>query len=397
MFQKLVSHNPDLQRLLEKGYAVGIDSNCLIVRDVPYLDENLELQKGVLVAKLKFITNDVFEQDNHQVYFSGSLPYGLNGNPVPNLGGNAHSFPLSEACADVVVRWSFSNKPTKAGRYKDHFHKIETYVGFISGPAESKFGISPLTFGAVQSVREDSIFKYRDTLTSRAEISDISEKLNRDVVAIIGLGGTGSYILDFLAKSPVQEIRGFDHDKYHVHNAFRSPGRLTDDELNRSKAEVFQSRYDNFRRNLKFEDTYVDASSAEKLDGVTFAFVCVDKGLARSAIIDLLIERNIPFIDVGMGLSRKESSLKGLLRVTYFSTEDAIETRSKKLVPESEDPANEYKANIQISELNAMNASLAVLRYKQIRGFYAAGEDIQNLLFTTCSMSMMRTTSDSED
>ena len=45
-------------------------------------------------------------------------------------------------------------------------------------------------------------------------------------MAVIGLGGTGAYVLDFFVKTPVREIRAFDLDAFHVHNAFRSPGRL---------------------------------------------------------------------------------------------------------------------------------------------------------------------------
>jgi len=46
----------------------------------------------------------------------------------------------------------------------------------------------------------------------------------------------GGYLLDFLVKMPVREIRGFDFDFFHVHNAFRSPGRLAEDDLGKPKA-----------------------------------------------------------------------------------------------------------------------------------------------------------------
>jgi hypothetical protein len=36
----------------------------------------------------------------------------------------------------------------------------------------------------------------------------------------------------------------------------------------------------------------------------------------------------------------------------------------------SEDADDLYRTNIQISELNALNACLAVIRFKQLRGFY---------------------------
>ena len=93
---------------------------------------------------------------------------------------------------------------------------------------------------------------WSNTLTSRAQIVDLSAKFADDVVAVIGLGGTGSYVFDLLVKTPVKEIRGFDFDDFHVHTAYRSPGRLADtDELGKNKAEVYRSRYENFREGLR--------------------------------------------------------------------------------------------------------------------------------------------------
>src|SRR3546814_179228 len=145
--------------------------------------------------------------------------------------------------------------------------------------------------------------------------------LFRSVVAVIGLGGTGAYLLDFIVKTPVREIRGFDPDHFFVHNAFRSPGRLDvaeSSELRKSKAQVYQSRYENFRHGLTIEPLFVDESSEDAFDGVTFAFVCVDKGISRKRILDLLISRNIPFVDVGMGLNRRLGPISGTVRTTYF-------------------------------------------------------------------------------
>ena len=398
MFQKLASHNDDLQRLIDKGYAVTIDSNCLVIRDIPYLNVRQELQIGAIVAKLKFIDNERFEQDNHQIYFAGSAPHDQHGKPIPNLGDRLHNaIGLSESCKDVVVQRSFSNKPKPADRYDDHFHKIETYVGFISGPAEQLYGVSPYTFRIVEKADEDTVFKFRDTLTSRAEISDLSKKFENDVIAIIGLGGTGAYVLDHLVKTPVHKIRGYDHDGYHIHNAYRSPGRLEESELGMSKADVYQKRYDNFRTGLTLETKFIDSSCKDDLDDVTFAFVCVDNGTARAEIMDLLLEKNIPFIDVGMGLKRKDCALSGMMRTTYFPVEHAQKVRSKKWANELEDPENLYKTNIQISELNALNASLAVIRFKQLRGFYYEEESYFNTLFNIGSLSTMRESCLNED
>ena len=396
MFQRLVSHNDDIRRLVEKGYAAAFDSNCLVIRDIPYLDHQHQLQIGAIVTKLVFIDENRVTQDDHQIYFAGSVPHNLDGKPIPNLAGGLVKLALSEASRDVVVERSFSNKPLATGRFADFFEKIESYVAIISGPAIDLHGANPYTFRTVEQARDDSVFKLRDTLTSRAEISDLSAKFKDDVVAVIGLGGTGSYVLDFLAKTPVREIRTFDLDPYYVHNAFRSPGRLQLDELGKLKSEVFYSRYENFRKGLTSEPKFIDATCSNDLDGVTFAFVCVDKGTSRAGIFDLLISMGIPFIDVGMGLRRKNGSLNGMIRTTYFSSEDGQKVREKGLVPLTDNPDDMYRTNVQIGELNALNACLAVIRFKQLRGFYLEETPNNHLLFEIADMKIVGASNDED-
>jgi hypothetical protein len=98
--------------------------------------------------------------------------------------------------------------------------------------------------------------------------------------------------------------------------------------------------------------------------------VCVDKGSSRASIFDLLIAKGIPFIDVGMGLDRKRGPVNGMMRATYYSPENAQKVRDKGLAEMSDQPDDIYRTNIQISEINALNACLAVIRFKQLRGFY---------------------------
>ena len=374
MLQKLASHNPDIQQLLEKGYALGIDSNYLIVRDIPYLDADKKLQTGAIVTKLKFVDKERVEQEDHQIFFAGSFPHNLDGTPIPNMAGGETTLALSEASKDVVVQRSFSHKPVRTGKYENFFEKIDTYVTVISGPAMALYKeANPYTFRTVES-NPDSVFKFHDTLTSRAEITDLSTKFKDDIIAIIGVGGTGSYILDLLVRTPVKEIRFFDNDRFYIHNAFRSPGKTHEDEFNKAKTDIYKDRYDDFRHGVKAEQKFVDATCAADFEGVTFAFVCVDKGSSRSGIFDLLIAQKIPFIDVGMGLDRnkQDNSLTGMVRTTYFSAEDAQHIRDKGLADMSDNPDDIYRNNIQLGELNALNACLAVIKFKQLRGFYSA-------------------------
>ena len=397
MLHELANHNDHIRRLLEKGYAVAIDSNHLVVRDIPYLDSENQLQVAAIVAKLEFIDQKRVVQTDHQVFFAGSVPYGLDRKPIPNLGGGPAQISLSGASKDVVVERSFSSKPKATGRFSDFFEKVESYVTIISGPAMELYGANPYTFRIVEDGASDSVFKFRDTLSTRAEITDLALKFKDDVVAVIGLGGTGAYLLDFLVKTPVREIRAFDRDIFCVHNAFRSPGRLEEAELGLSKAEVYGGRYENFRTGLSLSPTFLDASCLDDLDGVTFAFVCVDKGSSRASIFDLLISKGIPFIDVGMGLNRKRGPLNGMLRTTYYPVEHGQEVRGKGLAPLVDGPDDEYRTNIQISELNALNACLAVIRFKQIRGFYFEEVPYYHLLLGLGDLKVLGDFGPSED
>jgi len=380
VFHRLVNHNDDIRRLLEKGYAIAFDSNHLIVRDIPYLDAGGAPQLGAIVTNYVSLDGDRIAQQDHQIFFAGSVPYGLDGKPIPRLGGGVVTLALSDACTDVVVERSFSNKPVPSGAFVDFFEKIESYVTIISGPAMSRHNANPLTFRSVQTV-PDSVFAFHDTMTSRARIGDLSQGLTEDVIAIIGLGGTGAYLLDFLVRTPAKEIRAFDLDLFHVHNSYRSPGRVNKGEFKKKKAHVYRHRYKNFRSGLSFISKYIDSQSVEEMEGVTFAFVCVDKGSSRSEIFDLLIAKGIPFIDVGMGLNRKGGPIDGLVRTTYYSPDEANERRDMGLAPTADDPEDIYKTNIQIGELNALNAALAVIRFKQLRGFYADEIPAFHLLF----------------
>jgi hypothetical protein len=385
VFQKLVSHNEDIRRLVEKGYAISFDGPHLIVHDIPYLDAAGKPYKAEFVAKLVFTDEVHVVQDDHQIYFSGGIPHNIDGTPVQNLGGGAHTIALPSNSASVIVQRSFSNKPRTSesgGKFANFFDKIESYAALIAGPAMSRHGVTPYTFRVVETDQEQSVFKLQDTLTSRAEITALNRKFADEVVAIIGLGGTGSFVLDYLVKTPVKEVRAFDLDPFHVHNAFRSPGRLTISELGKSKAEVYADRYENFRNGLTLKSKMLDRTSAGDFEGVTFAFVCVDRGSARGEIFQMLVEKCIPFIDVGMGPSlSKEGQIKGMLRTTYYSRENATAVLASGIADTQDAPENVYRTNIQVSELNALNAAIAVIRFKQIRGFYVDNTQGNNFVF----------------
>ena len=78
---------------------------------------------------------------------------------------------------------------------------------------------------------------------------------------IIGLGGTGSYILDFVAKTRPGEVHLFDGDCFLQHNAFRVPGAPSREDLERreNKAVYYATKYGAMRRYIIPHPYHVDA------------------------------------------------------------------------------------------------------------------------------------------
>ncbi|MFN8477516.1 MAG: ThiF family adenylyltransferase [Kouleothrix sp.] len=241
--------------------------------------------------------------------------------------------------------------------------------------------VTPRTFPVFETEEEESVFQYVDTASSRAEINVVTRKLELGRIGIVGLGGTGSYILDLVAKTPVKEIHLFDGDKYSQHNAFRSPGAPSADELRAEpqKVDYFQVLYSKMHRHIIAHNGYINISNVDQLRGMDFVFLSLDKGEAKRLIVEKLEEFGMPFIDVGMGVQLVDESLLGILTVTISTVENR--EQAKKRISFSEgDGNNEYDRNIQIADLNSLNAAFAVIKWKKLFGFY---HDLENEHYST--------------
>lgn len=127
-------------------------------------------------------------------------------------------------------------------------------------------------------------------------------------------------------------------------------------------------------RQILVHPDYVKDNNVNELEAMNFVFLCVDKGTSRKLVVDELIERKIPFIDVGIGiLPPVDNAVLGHVRMTLGSPDNGY--ASKRFLTLADDPNDEYSSNIQIADLNALNAALAVIKWKKYRGFY---QDFRN-------------------
>lgn len=365
MSRQLIARSPDLQQLQNEGFDLEIRAGHLLIKDVPYVNASREIKRGILISTLDLNGDQTARPGTHVAMWTGEHPCHHDGRIISAITNPSQAQDLG---SDIRADFTFSAKAL----YRDYHHKMTTYIGRITGEAQViDSTVSANTFPIIATEEEESVFLYLDTATSRVGIGALNERLSKQKIAIIGLGGTGSYVLDLVAKSCVQEIHLFDGDIFSQHNAFRSPGAVSIEELRAKPQKVayLTETYSKMRRGIHSHEVFADGETAV-LREMNFVFMCLDRGSAKKAIIKSLVEWGIPFVDVGIGILRAQDSLTGLMRVTCFVP--GAETAALGRIDYSDGDLleNEYSTNIQIVELNALNAALAVLQWKKLFRIY---------------------------
>ncbi len=387
MLQQLINHSPDLKRLQDEGYVLEVKGGYLLIHHIPYVTQLREVKYGILVSELSLANSQrTIKPSTHVINFIGQYPCNADGTIITAI-QHANQQNLGHG---IVINFSFSNKPPNG--YADYYEKVSTYATIISSPAKS---IDPLVTEKTFRIRENAIdtdvFQYIDTNSGRAKINLINEKVKGQKIAIIGLGGTGAYILDLISKSPVSEIHLYDGDVFSQHNAFRSPGAAGKEDLDTvpSKVDYYFNRYSKIHKKITGHHIYVSKDNMKELLTMSFVFICIDNDVSRKLIIQFLLKNSIPFVDVGLGVNAVDNTLIGTVRVTTGTNEKNNHLVDR--IPFVDEGNNDYNTNIQIAELNCLNAVLAVLKWKKLCGFY---QDLREEHHSTYSINVNQLTSD---
>lgn len=369
MSQQLIDRSTDLKRLRDEGFDLEIRSAYLLVKDVPYVTSSREVKRGTIVTPLTLAGDSTTTPSDHVVDFAGETPCDHRGVPLHRIIIESTTRSLAD---NIVVNHKFSSKPIGPAAYRDYYEKITTYTAILEGFARAiDSSASARTFPVIPEDRDNMMFTYLDTATSRAGIGVPVGKLQLGKLAIIGLGGTGAYILDLIAKTPVHEIHLFDGDVFLTHNAFRAPGAasIATLESKQRKVDYYASIYSHMHRGVRAHSYYLDAKNVAELEEMNFVFLAIDAGESKHVIVEALENYGIPFIDVGLGITQVDDALTGVIRVTTSLPNKRDHFRSRVSLAAGAD-RGEYDRNIQIADLNALNAALAVIRWKRYCGFY---------------------------
>lgn len=371
MSRQLIDRSPDLLRLRSEGFDIEIRFGYLLVKDIPYVNNQRQVKRGTLIDKLTLVVDVAGKPHDHTAYFYGDYPCNADGTEITFIRNNSENKSLADG---VFASHYFSAKPLPEGKYADYYDKVTKYVAILEAPAgQLKPGATARTGHVSEMPDDDDVFLYRDTASTRAEIDFVTDKLRLPQIAIVGLGGTGSYVLDLVAKTHVKEIHLFDGDTFYQHNAFRSPGAASKDDIKAQlpKTTYLAAIYSKMRRGIIDHPEHLSADNVDLLHGMDFVFICMDPCPAKKLLVEKLEEWNQSFLSVGMGINIGDNSVLGGKMGITTSTPAKRDHFRKTVSLEVGADYNEYATNIQVADLNALNAALAVIKWKKLVGFYA--------------------------
>src|SRR5262249_53821787 len=114
----------------------------------------------------------------------------------------------------------------------------------------------------------------------------------------------------------------------------------------------------------------IDRDSVDELRVMDFVFLALDGGPTKRLIVESLEAFGVPFIDSGMGIYRVGNSLGGIVRVTTSDNDHRGHVWDNHRIDFADQDEDEYDRNIQTADLNMLNAVMAVMKWKKMRGFY---------------------------
>jgi hypothetical protein len=302
---------------------------------------------------------------------SDGLVYEADGTPIGNnIGGDG------EIWSNISIRKGSQSSPENDKSARDVVYRYTKHiVGAVAAAAATD----------TASLAMQGPFKIPNTFEARAAIGPVQDRIRNQRIAIIGLGGTGAYVLDLVAKTPVTEIHLLDSDGVDWHTFMRAPGAPTDDEVEcrkkngLDKVEYYRAKYSSLREGIRAHPIRVESSTwfAEFLSEhpVDYAFVCIDQRTdcdspRQDQVYAALAETGVPFIDSGVSITLEDDSVCGAVTTSAYAS-GSLEWMDAIPNARVEGNAPGYQ-NVQLPEVNALAAALAVMEWRRRTGQYVS-------------------------
>ena len=354
---------------MQAGLDYTIEGDTLTVGPVPYRLRAGGVAHGELICHLEREGERLRAPGDHTVGWAAEeKPHAVDGGVLEKL--IHHDGPQQWANGMTSI-CGMSRKPHDRG-YKDYGEKMLAYARLIAQETGPVWRRESLGSGVV---KDGNNMVDQETGLTRSAIGDMDELFRPEKLAVIGAGGTGGFIVDMIAKCNVASIDIYDDDIVSQHTQLRWPGVVNRNvvELHRNKAEYLAQVYaSRTNRNIRGHALRVDKAHMTYFSDKTMVFVAVDRGPDRREILNGLADLGVDFIDCGIDMRRGADGLTASARVVRTVRGDCRERRMElaERTPDRDAGEGLYEAAIQTAEINSLNATLAVIAWKQGIGFY---------------------------
>ena len=180
----------------------------------------------------------------------------------------------------------------------------------------------------------------------------------------------------------MREIHLLDNDEVEWHTFQRAPGAPTAEEIelvrtgSLLKVDYYHSKYAAFRDGIHPHAVRVDSPSMfrEFLSAhpIDYAFVCIDQltegdSPRQDVVYCALSAVAVPFIDSGVSITVEGGAVRGAVTTSFY---DEGSMAWKDAIPNAkvEGDVPGYR-NVQLPEVNALAASLAVMEWRRRTGY----------------------------
>ena len=356
----------------QAGFTVRSGSDLVVAEGVPCLFANgkvgsCSIEKSFDPGTVK--PNARIGGDVHAVLIKSDeghdgRVYQADGNPIGNyIGGDGKTW------SQISIKKGSPSSPEADASAREVIYRYaKQIVGAVSAAGHHDPASPP----------DQGPFKIPNTFEARAAIGPVQDRIRDQRIAIIGLGGTGAYLLDLMVKTPLAEIHLLDSDEVDWHNLTRAPGAPTCEEIESlrkarpRKVDYYHSKYASLREGIHAHAVRVDNSTrfAEFLSEhpVDYAFVCIDQRIdcdspRQDVVYAALSEAEVPFIDSGVSITLENDAVGGAV-TTIANASGSLAWKDAIPNARVEGDAPGYR-NVQLPEVNALAASLAVMEWRR--------------------------------
>ena len=186
-------------------------------------------------------------------------------------------------------------------------------------------------------------------------------------VAIVGLGGVGAWIADFVLKADPLEVHAWDYDRIEPKNILRMPGGLDPNVwIGRPKAEWFEETYSLIHTNVHGHNVRVLPENVQEVIATTtFAFVAVDNAHDRMMVCDALATARVPFVVAGLSPVRKDKRVKVSMRIV---TAHVGVSSWREAIPQVGQAGQDDYGSLELPDVYSMAAGWAIQSWRKMRG-----------------------------